>query len=212
MVEVGRHYPTNHSGELLVTKYVNAFTVTVLFPTGFSKITRSDHILSGKVRDPYAPSLYGVGFIGVGKYLASKAKICTPAYERWSAMLQRCYSPLLHEKFPTYTDCTVAKEWHNFQIFAEWYYANVLPEYELDKDILVDGNKVYSQSTCLFVSTQKNTEKACAKNYIFVSPEGVITHVYNLTKFGRDNDLRRELLGKVHRRERKHHKGWTKYE
>ena len=76
-------------------------------------------------------------------------------------MLQRCYDPKFHEKYPTYKGCRVCKEWWNFQVFAEWYYSHF---YELenkmmslDKDIIKKGNKVYSPNTCVFVPHSINT-------------------------------------------------------
>ena len=75
-------------------------------------------------------------------------------------MLERCYSKEKRYKNPTYEDCTVCKEWHNFQNFAKWYEENYY-EIEgekmcLDKDILVKGNKIYSPSTCILVPNRIN--------------------------------------------------------
>ena len=81
-------------------------------------------------------------------------------YKTWQSLLQRCYDTKLHEKYPTYKNCTTCEEWHNFQNFAKWYDENY---YEidgeimcLDKDILIKGNKVYSPETCIFVPRRIN--------------------------------------------------------
>ena len=70
-------------------------------------------------------------------------------------MLQRCYYPKFHEKESTYIECSVNKEWHNFQNFGIWYDENYYEiegeRTELDKDILYKGNKIYSPETCIFV-------------------------------------------------------------
>ena len=70
-------------------------------------------------------------------------------------MLRRCYNKKSHKKHPTYVDCKVCEEWLNFQNFAKWYENNYYEvegeRMELDKDILVKGNKVYSPDTCIFV-------------------------------------------------------------
>ncbi|ALY07069.1 hypothetical protein VmeM32_00078 [Vibrio phage vB_VmeM-32] len=76
-------------------------------------------------------------------------------------MLGRCYDSKIQEKQPTYIDCSVCDEWHYFQNFATWYYDNypkdgISEKYQLDKDLKVNGNKIYSPETCLFVSHAVN--------------------------------------------------------
>ena len=76
-------------------------------------------------------------------------------------MLKRCYDEKYHEKHPTYKDCKVCEEWHDFQNFAEWYYNNYYEiegeRMHLDKDILIKRNKVYSPETCVFVPQAINS-------------------------------------------------------
>jgi len=77
-------------------------------------------------------------------------------YTTWYHMLERCYSDKFHEKRPTYIDCTVVEEWHIFSIFKEWMEKQDWEGKYLDKDILVEGNKIYSPDTCIFVTNQIN--------------------------------------------------------
>ena len=80
-------------------------------------------------------------------------------YKTWVGMLERCYSPKYHLKEPPYLKCIVCAEWRYFSKFKEWFEdsANGYQEgYELDKDILVKGNKVYSPNTCCFVPQELN--------------------------------------------------------
>ena len=51
---------------------------------------------------------------------------------------------------PTYAGARVCEEWHTYQVFAEWYYSQpgYSLGYEVDKDILVPGNKEYSPKAC----------------------------------------------------------------
>lgn len=77
-------------------------------------------------------------------------KTC-PFYRRWICMLQRCYSEKFQEKRPTYKGCTVCKEWLTFSNFKAWMEGQDWKGKQLDKDLLVDGNKVYSPETCVFV-------------------------------------------------------------
>lgn len=156
------------------------------------------------LRNRYTPTVYGIGFLGEGKY-RSRTKV----YAVWTSMLRRCYAKELHEKYPTYIGCTVCEEWHNFQKFGEWFDANYVEGYELDKDIKVKGNKVYSPDTCLFVSPDANKIMARAKTYKVMSPIGEIMEVYNMRAFCKDKGIDPRHMSSVIRGKRKHHRGWT---
>lgn len=53
--------------------------------------------------------------------------------------------------------------------------------------------------------------ESCAKGYVFVSPDGVSTTVFNLRDFCRRNNLQQAHMVKVDKGIYKQHKGWTKY-
>lgn len=73
-------------------------------------------------------------------------------------MLGRCYNRQMQEKLTSYVGCTVCDEWHDFQNFAEWYVSQVgNVSMEIDKDILIKGNRVYSPDTCLVVPREINS-------------------------------------------------------
>ena len=74
-----------------------------------------------------------------------------PFYERWRAMLRRCYSSLCHKRQPTYIGCSVCPEWRYFSKFRLWMENQKWEGLELDKDLLVKGNQVYSPDTCCFI-------------------------------------------------------------
>lgn len=78
------------------------------------------------------------------------------SYELWRSMLSRCYNDDYHKRSPTYIGCTVCEEWLSFSNFKEWFDNNYREGYQLDKDILVKGNKVYSPQTCCFVPFEIN--------------------------------------------------------
>jgi len=80
-----------------------------------------------------------------------------PYYSVWINMLERAYSPKWHAKHPTYTGVTVCEEWHSFMAFRAWMMTQDWEGKQLDKDIIVPGNKVYSPATCAFVSSQINS-------------------------------------------------------
>lgn len=81
--------------------------------------------------------------------------IC-PYYRTWKGILERCYSTKFQEKYPTYTGCSVSEEWLIFSVFKTWMEAQDWEGMQLDKDILFEGNKVYSAETCVFVTKSVN--------------------------------------------------------
>lgn len=79
-----------------------------------------------------------------------------PFYRTWTNMLKRCYSDRYQDKKPTYKGCTVSEEWKLFSNFRKWMVEQEWEGMQLDKDILVIGNKVYSAETCVFVTSLVN--------------------------------------------------------
>lgn len=107
----------------------------------------------GSVKYPFHPSVYSVGYIGVGTYSYT---LDTKAHITWNNMLRRCYSLRYQELHPTYKGVTVCKEWHNFQSFADWFTDNYRDGWHLDKDLLSGDVKVYSPETCVFIPQALN--------------------------------------------------------
>lgn len=104
--------------------------------------------------------VYGVG-INDAEYPVksgpAKAQSCCPFYAAWSGMIERCYSKKWLIKNPTYAGCSVHDDWLKFSNFKAWMEKQSWEGNHLDKDILVEGNKIYSPSTCVFVSPLTNT-------------------------------------------------------
>lgn len=73
-------------------------------------------------------------------------------------MIERCYDPKYQDRSPTYIGCSVDNEWLNFQNFAEWLtnhdYYNL--GYDLDKDLLTKGSKIYSPLHCSLIPSEIN--------------------------------------------------------
>jgi len=119
--------------------------------------------------------VYGVGVVGKGKYNAGagvKSKH-SKQYSVWSSMLKRCYDPKEHEKNPSYKDCKVVEEWLSLQVFGEWFDKNYKEGYQLDKDLLLKGNKIYGPETCCFVPQEINLLLVNNKRSRGVYPIGV---------------------------------------
>lgn len=84
----------------------------------------------------------------------------TQLFSLWRNMLKRCYCASVVARHPTYTACKVASDWHNFQVFGDWAVDQLgygVEGYQLDKDLLVRDNKLYSPGTCVFLPSQINS-------------------------------------------------------
>lgn len=119
--------------------------------------------------------MYGVGFNSKTKYKVSENRVSTGAYRAWCDMMKRCYDSKYQENKPTYIGCTIAEEWHDFQVFAEWYYSHEYNNsgYQLDKDLLIPSNKVYSPNACSFVPRELNMLLVDCGNARGKYPQGV---------------------------------------
>lgn len=72
-------------------------------------------------------------------------------YITWTNMLQRCYDPKWHARYPTYIGCSVVDEWKLLSNFKRWFDSNYIDGYQLDKDFVFTGNKVYSPQTVVLL-------------------------------------------------------------
>ena len=74
-------------------------------------------------------------------------------------MLGRCYSEDERE-YDVYHHCKVDERWHNYQNFSQWFEENKYPieneRLQVDKDILIPCNTIYSPETCLLVPNRIN--------------------------------------------------------
>lgn len=80
-----------------------------------------------------------------------------PFYTKWKSMLTRCYGKLYKSENPSYLDCMVFKDWLLFSNFRSWMESQDWRGKDLDKDILIKGNGLYSPETCVFVSHSLNS-------------------------------------------------------
>lgn len=98
-------------------------------------------------------------------------------YNRWCSLRRRTLSEKFKKEKSTYKDVIVCDEWLNFQIFSKWFNENWRPymdkTWQLDKDILVKGNKIYSPETCCFVPHEINSLFMSTKNKRGFYPIGV---------------------------------------
>ena len=209
----GQVYKSRNNGDFIVVKYNGYRSVAIKFlATGYEAVTRSTCVRDGTVKDRLWPNVCDIGYVGVGRHEVSTKGAVTKSYKVWTSIIRRCYSPKSLEDSPTYKNCTVAKEWLCFQVFADWFESNYIEGYHIDKDILQPGvgNKVYSANTCLFVTKVENTIEAHAKHWLFKFPNGVIKQIYNLAEFCRDNNFCPTEMRRLHIGEIPSYKGFVK--
>ena len=157
---VGKVFKSKLSGDFKIVKYNNKTNVVIQFlKTGYETIVQLTNIRNGYVKDPYLPSVYGVGILGT-KYLASINGVQTKEYKLWCCMLVRCYSNTYKKKYPTYEGCEVSDNFKSYEYFYEWCHKQIgfsNEGWQLDKDLLIKGNKVYSETTCVFLPNEINS-------------------------------------------------------
>ena len=160
---VGKVYKSLNSGDFTILKYNGSKDVEIQFiNTGYRKVAEMKEVRSGEIKDPYSPSVYGVGVLGT-KYQPTINGVKTKEYDLWQSMLQRCYSDSYQKKHPTYIGCEVSENFKSYEYFYEWCNEQIGfgvdgngNPFQLDKDLLIKGNKVYSESTCVFLPQEIN--------------------------------------------------------
>ena len=174
---VGKVCKSKLSGDFKILKYNDARNVEIQFvSTGFETTVQLGDIRNGKVKDPYTPSVFGVGIVGT-KYPSSKSGVQTKEYKLWQSMLERCYSDSFKKQRPTYIGCEVSNNFKSYEYFYEWCHKQVgfnNKGWHLDKDLLVKGNRVYSEDSCVFIPKNINlllvkSEASRGKHLIGVS-------------------------------------------
>ena len=178
---VGEESVNSFGSKMVIKEYRKYMDIDVYFPEynwTFEHV-KYNNFEKGEIKCPYEPRLYGVGYLGEGRYKAKENGKNTDEYIIWYSMLKRCYDPEFHKKYSTYIDCKVENNWLNFQNAAEWiennYYEVPGERMCLDKDILYKGNKIYSRDKCIFVPNRINSlftkcDNARGKNPIGVHP------------------------------------------
>ena len=161
-----------------VTNTVKRMVKVRFINTGTERIVGLIQALNGKVMDPYARTIYGVGYWGEIKESGVLGVDYTKKeYDMWFRMLSRCYYKS-DSSYPNYggKGVTVDPRWHNFTNFIRdlpflngyYEYINSSEEektnYHLDKDFLQKNvphnQRVYSKDTCILIKADYNSRLA----------------------------------------------------
>lgn len=159
----GKTFTSNNCGEFEVISYSNKRNILIKFKlTGYETNVEVSQIKNGSIKDRMFPEVMGIGV--VGDSITKVNGKHTKEYALWRGVLERCYNPKKHLKLPTYIGCSVSDNFKYFPCFEKWCSKQVgfdltdenSKPFHLDKDLLIKGNKVYSEDTCVFVPQEIN--------------------------------------------------------
>lgn len=89
-------------------------------------------------------------------YATKLVWIC-PFYSQWKNLLTRCFSDKFKNVNKSYQNVTCSDEWLRASVFKDWMQSQDWEGKQLDKDLLVRGNTLYSEKTCCFLSRKINS-------------------------------------------------------
>lgn len=160
----GRLFKTNKCGDIVVINYFKATNVIVQFlNTGARTKTCAGAILNGYVKDVFAPNIFNKGYLGC--HDANVTRKNTPeSYTVWLNMIRRCCCETYKQKRTHYLSSVVDVRFESYFNYRSWCEKQIgfgLKDdkgrpFALDKDILIKGNKLYSEDTCCFVPEDIN--------------------------------------------------------
>jgi len=99
--------------------------------------------------------VHGVGYNDFTRP-SKNSKTITREYDAWSRMLFRCTKDGI-KHCPSYNGCIVSTNFLSYTFFYDWCQTQIgfdnkdenNKSWNLDKDLLVKGNKIYSEGTCV---------------------------------------------------------------
>ena len=153
----GSQFSTKLSGVCTVIKYENSRSIYVMFEDGTVTRVSGGNLCSGSISNPNRPTVFDVGVndVEVKDYTDKR-------YVLWHSILRRSYSEVYHKGKPSYKDVRVSEDWKRLSNFMKDI--EKLPNFdmalsnnwEIDKDVLSNGEKVYSKETCCFLPREIN--------------------------------------------------------
>ena len=164
---IGDVISSNNFGDMVVLKFLkNRKCIVQFINTGTTVEVYTDNAYAGKVKDRYARTCYGHGYLGEFKRLPYWKQ----ALQLWRNMLKRCYCEkdpkgyfgkhdtpvIVSERWLCFAD--FLKDLPSLPNFDKWLLGHKEgnTKYNLDKDLKVEGNRVYCKELCQFVTKHDN--------------------------------------------------------
>ena len=155
---VGTVFIMNQGSKCTVINYQDSNHVTVKFDSGYITTTKWYRLVAGTVKDRMAYQInYLNEILDINPYDGQGEE--TKAYREFHNMHIRCFDEQYKIKRPTYKDVSCCEEWNYFSNYLYWrnqqsnlkYLEDIGGRFELDKDILKKGNRIYSPENCCLV-------------------------------------------------------------
>jgi hypothetical protein len=133
---------------------------------------------------------------------------------RWKGIIDRCTPSKQKGKYGSYVGCSLCEEWKDFQNFCEWCLENKICEgMDIDKDVLIKGNKVYSPETCIIIPSEINSRlnfNIPLRDTLMGVTKNVLRNGYSYkARFGKGDSGRVELG--TFKTELEAHQAWANY-
>ena len=147
-------------GDFKIVEYKGYNNVVIEFlETGYRKSCDAKEVKTGSVKDKLLPTVLGVGIVG-DKYKTKVDGKHTKEYSIWRGLFKRCYDEKFHKNNITYVECEVVGNFIYYDKFFDWCNKQIgfgVDGFEIDKDLLIKGNKYYSEDFCVFLPKEINT-------------------------------------------------------
>ena len=162
---LGKEMLNNQGCLMKIIEYNKASDIVIKFQDKYGYVVRTTYsnYKKGNVKNLYCPDIYGVAMIGA-KYPSKINGSQVKEYNAWFHMIRRCFDEKYNNAHKTYNNVSCCEEWLLYDNFYEWLHkqGNFEKWYDgerwnLDKDILTKGNKLYSPDTCCLVPQNVNT-------------------------------------------------------
>lgn len=163
--DLTKEYINNNGCVMKIVEYKNRSNVIVEFQDKHKARvhTTLSNIRNKNVKNPYYPSVFDIGIIGnkCPVYISKGNPV--KEYTMWKAMLNRCFYKQ-NNNVQCYRDCKICDEWILYENFYKWvheqenfiklYNSNI--RFDVEKDILIKRNIIYSPETCCLVPHNVN--------------------------------------------------------
>lgn len=162
---LGQKNVNNQGYEMEVVGYENYDHAQIKFAPPYEGIITAKicHFKDGGIHNPFAPTVSEYGITGNKYSTHNKDGSYMLEYLTWCNMIKRCVDEKIKEKCPSYKDVTCSPCWQFYENFYEWMheqenFETLLKQNDinLDKDILIKGNKVYGPDKCTLVPRRIN--------------------------------------------------------
>lgn len=172
---IGDRIESITSGQFQIVEILKDRKYRILFEDGYEKIVTERSLTNPEIKNPYAKTVCGVGWIGDEFENVNEMK----EYRLWLSMIQRCYGK--RESCYVNNGIEVCEEWKGYPNFSKWcrkqkgFYRD---KWDLDKDLLIPGNKIYGPEFCCFLPRTIN------RTLILYSSDLGLSKGISLTKNG----------------------------